>query len=279
MDITSILGVVIGLVLIVFVGIGPKALGNFWDPPSLAIVLGGAISAVIASYPLNRLKDIVQHIKILFQGKKFNTGQLIDMLVEMAQLARKNGLLALEEKANEIDDPFFKSGIMLIVDATEPEEVRTMLENELDLMSQRHDEGAGIYDKAAGYAPAFGMIGTLVGLINMLSNMDMSAGGSSSIGTDMGVALITTFYGCLFAHLIFSPIAKKLRIRNDEELLYKEIMIEGILSIQSGDNPKFLREKLLTYLGQKQRMKLGDSEGGGDGGEGKKEKKEKKKKK
>lgn len=180
-------------------------------------------------------------------------------------------------KTNELEDPFFKQGIMLIVDATEPEEVRSMLENELDLMSQRHDEGAGIYDKAAGYAPAFGMIGTLVGLINMLSNMDMSAGGSSSIGQDMGVALITTFYGCLFAHLIFSPIAKKLRIRNDEELLYKQIMIEGILSIQSGDNPKFLKEKLLTYLGQKERLKIADSEGGGEEESGKKKKGKKEK--
>lgn len=278
MDITSILGVVIGLVLIIFVGIGPKALGNFWDPPSLAIVLGGTISAIIASYPLSALKEVVKHIKILFQGKRYNTGQLIDTLVEMAQLARKNGLLALEEKANEIDDAFFKSGIMLIVDATEPEEVRTMLENEIDIMSQRHEEGVGIYEKAAGYAPAFGMIGTLVGLINMLANMDMSAGGSSSIGKDMGVALITTFYGCLFAHLIFSPIGKKLRIRNEEELLYKQIMIEGILAIQAGDNPKFLKEKLVTYLGQKQRAKVLDSEGGGEGEDAGKKKKEKKKK-
>lgn len=263
MDITSILGVVIGAVLIVFVGIGPKALGNFWDLPSLAIVLGGTIAAVVASYPLSMLKEMFKHTKILFQGKRYNTGALIETLVEMAQLARKNGLLALEEKANEIDDMFFKSGIMLIVDATEPEEVRSMLENEIDIMSQRHEEGIGIYEKASAYAPAFGMIGTLVGLVNMLQNMDMSAGGSSTIGQDMGVALITTFYGCVFAHLIFSPIAKKLRIRNEEELLYKQIMIEGILAIQSGDNPKFLKEKLVTYLGQKERGKILDSEGGG----------------
>lgn len=276
MDITSILGVVIGAVLIVFVGIGPKALGNFWDGPSMAIVLGGTLAAVIASYPLTMLKEVVKHAKILFQGKRYNTGELIDILVEMAQLARKNGLLALEEKANEIDDMFFRQGIMLIVDATEPEEVRSMLENELDIMSQRHEEGIGIYEKAAGYAPAFGMIGTLVGLVNMLKNMDMEAGGSSSIGQDMGVALITTFYGCVFAHLIFSPIAKKLRIRNEEELLYKQIMIEGILAIQSGDNPKFLKEKLVTYLGQKERAKILDSEGGESAEKPKKEKGKKK---
>lgn len=278
MDITSILGVVVGMVLIIFVGITPTKLGNFWDPGSLAIVLGGTVAAIIASYPLNVLKNIPKHFKILFQGKNYNTASLIDTLVEMAQLARKNGLLALEEKANEIDDMFFRQGIMLIVDATEPEEVRNLLENEVAMMDQRHDEGAGIYEKASSMAPAFGMIGTLVGLVNMLKGMDMdSSGGASNIGPDMAVALITTFYGCMFANLLFLPIGKKLRIRNEEELLYKQIMIEGILAIQSGDNPKFLKEKLVTFVAQKQRAKLLDQEGGGESSGGKKEKKSKKK--
>lgn len=130
MDITSILGLIIGAVLVVFVGITPAKLGNFWDPASVAIVVGGAISAVISSYPLNQLSRIPKQIALLFQGNRYNIGTLVDTLEEMAQLARKNGLLALEEKANEVDDPFFKQGIMLIVDATEPEEVRSMLENE-----------------------------------------------------------------------------------------------------------------------------------------------------
>jgi len=129
MDLTSIIGVVLGLVLIVFVGITPSLLGNFWDGASMAIVIGGTLSAVIASYPLSKLKDVPKHMKILLKGKRYNVGALIDTLVEMAQLARKNGLLALEEKANEIEDMFFRQGIMLIVDATEPEEVRDMLEN------------------------------------------------------------------------------------------------------------------------------------------------------
>lgn len=276
MDLTSIIGLVVGMVLIVFVGIGPKDLGAFWDPQSVAIVLGGTLAAVIASYPFGMLKEVVKHTKILFQGKRYNVQALIETLEEMAQIARKNGLLALEEKANEVDEPFFKQGIMLIVDATEPEEVRSMMENELDIMSQRHEESLGIYEKAAGYAPAFGMIGTLVGLVIMLNNMDPEQG-SSDIGPAMATALITTFYGCVLAHLLFSPIAKKLRIRNDEELLYKQIMIEGILAIQAGDNPKFLKEKLLTYMSQKERSKM--QEGGEGGSEQKPDKKEKKKKK
>ena len=258
MDITTILGIIIGAVLVVVVGITPAKLGNFWDPASLAIVVGGAISAVISSYPLGQLARIPKQLALLIQGNRYNIGTLIDTLEEMAQLARKNGLLALEEKANELDDPFFKQGIMLIVDATEPEEVRSLLENDVDAMAARHEESVGIYDKASAYSPAFGMIGTLVGLVNMLKGMNLDGDGAADIGPAMATALITTFYGCILANLIFSPIAKKLRIRNEEELLYKQIMIEGILAIQAGDNPKFLKEKLVTYVSQKQRQKILD---------------------
>ena len=252
MDITTILGIIISAVLIVFVGINPAKLGNFWDPPSLAIVVGGAICAVLASYPLKTLATIPKMMALVIQGNRYNIG-----------------LLALEEKANEIDDPFFKQGIMLIVDATEPEEVRALLENEVDAMSARHEEGINLFNKASAFSPAFGMIGTLVGLVNMLKEMDIDSGGASSIGPAMATALITTFYGCILANVLFSPFANKLTVRNEEELLYKQIMIEGILAIQSGDNPKFLKEKLVTYVAQKGREKLLDSAGGGkaDAGE------------
>lgn len=268
MDLTSLIGIVVGFALIIFVGIGPSKIMNFWDPASVAIVLGGTLAAIVASYPRRILKETGKHMKILFQGKRYNIPALIDVLVDMAQTARKSGLLSLEEKANEQEDMFFKQGIMLIVDATEPEEVREMMENELDAMSERHEQSLSIYEKGANYAPAFGMIGTLVGLVNMLMEMNLDDGGSSNIGYNMGVALITTFYGCIMAHLIFSPIARKLRIRNEEELLYKQIMIEGILAIQAGDNPKFLREKLLSYLCEEERIKITEN-----GEEGKKAKK------
>ncbi|MCI8640022.1 MAG: motility protein A [Coprococcus sp.] len=258
MDVTSIVGLVLAVVLIVFVGIGPSSLGNFWDPQSVAIVIGGAIAAIIASYPLNKLVTIPSHFKLLLQGNKYNMPALLDTLEEMAQLARKNGLLALEEKANEIDDSFFKQGIMLIVDATEPEEVRTLLENEVDTMDSRHHDAMNLYLKAAAFSPAFGMIGTLVGLINMLKGMDIDGGGASNIGPQMSVALVTTFYGCILANVIFNPIANKLAVRNEEELLYKQVIIEGVLAIQAGDNPKFLKEKLVTYVAQKKRAKMLD---------------------
>lgn len=264
MDLSTIIGIVLGFALIVW-GIKIPQLPNFWDPQSLALTLGGTVAAVVASFPFSQLKRMGSHFKILVQGGRYNYGALIEQMVEMAQLARQNGLLSLEEKANEIDDPFFKEGLMLVVDATEEEELRARLQNELDNMADRHDAGVAIYEKAAGYAPAFGMIGTLVGLVNMLKNMNMDEGGASDIGPAMATALITTFYGCVLAHLIFSPIGAKLKVRNDEELLYKQIMIEGILAIQAGDNPKFLREKLVTFVSQKERQKLLDSEGSSKG--------------
>ena len=274
MDLTTIIGIVAGLALIIFGGIGADKIPNFIDPNSMFIVFGGTLAAVVASFPWNTLKQTVKHFKVMVQGKRYDTEKLIDTLVDMAQVERKSGLLALEERAGELDDPFFKQGIMMIVDATEPEEVRTLLENELATTAERHDEMISVYEKASAFAPGFGMIGTLVGLVNMLMNMDPSEGGSSTIGTDMGTALITTFYGCVLAQLVFSPMAKKLSIRNNEEVVYKQIMIEGILAMQAGDNPKFLKEKLVTYLSTKERLKLLDEESGGT-----KVKKDKKKKK
>ena len=266
MDLSTIIGIVAGFALIVW-GIKFQNLGNFWDPQSLALTLGGTVAAVIASFPFNQLKKMGSHFKILLQGNRYNYGALIDQMVELAQLARQNGLLSLEEKANEIEDPFFKGGLMLVVDATDEDEIRARMQNELDSMAERHDAGVAIYEKASGYAPAFGMIGTLVGLVNMLKSMDLSSGSSSNLGVSMATALVTTFYGCILAHMVFGPIANNLRIRDSEEVLNKMIIVEGITCIQAGENPKMLREKLLTFVAQKQREKLANS-AGGSGGEG-----------
>lgn len=264
MDITLIIGWVLGIVLIIR-GIGISRIGNFVDVGSIVIVIGGTIAALIASFPFRVLKQIPKHFLIATSTKKYNAGKVIDVLVEMAGLARKNGLLVLEEKANEQKDPFLKQSIMLIVDAMDAEKIREMLEGQLGTMAERHDEEISFYEKGSAVAPAFGMIGTLVGLINMLKNMDPTSG-SSNIGADMSVALITTFYGCVVAHLFFSPLAKKLRIRNDEEMLYKQIIIEGVLSIQAGDNPRYLEEKLYSFLALHQQKKLKKGGKGGKGG-------------
>ena len=282
MNITYIIGVVAALLVFLLgcvlgINIGPKAgdlppvtftpgnLWNFFDAASIFIVIGCTFAIVVASFPASTLSSIPKHFGVMLNAAKFDPMKYIDQLVELAQTARKNGLLALEGKANEQEDPFFKMAIMLIVDANDPDKVRAILENDIECMSARHEDAASLYDKASSVAPAFGMVGTLVGLINMLAGMDPTSGGSN-LGKDMGTALITTLYGCILAHMLFGPIANNLRIRDSEEVLCKQIIVEGIMSIQSGENPKALREKLLTYVPQNQREGGGKS-GGKSGGE------------
>lgn len=262
MNITYIIGtcmsvffIVIGMMFKTVAGkinVVPGQMINFFDPSSIMIVVGCTLAVVVASFPAKMLKAMPKHFKIMLNTKKFDPNYYIDELTELAQVARKNGLLALEERANQQQDSFFKMAIMLIVDANDPDKVRSILNNDIEFMSARHDSVASMYEKASSVAPAFGMVGTLVGLINMLKGMDVSSG-SSSIGGDMGTALITTLYGCILAHMIFNPIASNLRTRDEEEVLCKLIVVEGIMSIQSGENPKFLKEKLLTFMAQKQR--------------------------
>ncbi|MCI9119956.1 MAG: motility protein A [Oscillibacter sp.] len=234
-------------------------LWNFFDAASIFITIGCTLFIVMASFPGSMLKNMPKHFKIILNNKLFDPKSYIDQLVELAQIARKNGLLSLEEKANEQSDPFFKQAIMLIVDANDQDKVRGILENDIECMSARHEDAAGMYDKASSVAPAFGMVGTLVGLINMLKSMSLDGDGSSSLGDSMGTALITTLYGCILAHMVFGPVAQLLRNRDSEEILCKQIIVEGVMAIQAGENPKALRERLLTYMSQKQREM-----GGGD---------------
>lgn len=224
------------------------------------------MATIIAGNPGKMVAKFPRHIGIIFNQKKFSPAAVIDEAVEFAQIARKSGLLALEERANQLDDPFFKKAIMLIVDGNDADKVREMLTSDIEQLSTRHDDVASMYEKASAAAPAFGMVGTLIGLINMLVNMDPESG-SSSIGKDMGVALITTFYGVLLANLIFNPIANNLRTRDEEECLCRQLVVEGVMAIQSGENPKFIREKLEGFLEQS-----ASGEGGGRKGRGKKKK-------
>lgn len=283
MNITYLIGLVLAIVFIVIGMLGgnpldPKItqLGNFFDPASIMITVGCTLAIVVASFPAKMLSSIPKHFATILNTKKFNPASYIDQLTELAQKARKDGLLSLEEMAGEQKDPFFKQAIMLIVDANDPDHVRAILENDIEQMSARHGATIAMYEKASSVAPAFGMVGTLVGLVNMLKNMsDLESGGASNLGTDMGTALITTLYGCILAHMFFGPIASHLSAQDEEEVLCKMIIVEGITGIQSGENPKFLRERLLTFVDQKQREKAGDGSGGGEGGEkkGKKGKK------
>ena len=241
----------------------PSQIMNFFDPASVFIVIGCTFAVLIASFPISALTAIPKHFAVLMNTKKYDPLAIIDELVELAQVARKNGLLALEEKGNQQTDPFFKQCIMLIVDNNDADQVKEIMMNDIEQGSARHEAVAGMYDKGSSVAPGFGMVGTLVGLINMLKAMDMESGEGGNLGPAMATALVTTLYGCVLAHMIFGPIAQQLRKRDEEEVLCKLIIVEGIMSIQAGANPKFLREKLMTFMESKQRS---EDDGGGKKG-------------
>lgn len=259
MDIGLIAGIIAGLGL-VFFGIvsGGAGIMDFVDPPSIAIVIGGGFAATFVNYPLNEMLGIGKIFSKALKNPEFNTGEIIDKVIELANVARREGLLALEEAVDEVNDEFLKKGVMLIVDGTDPEMVKNILETELSNMLDRHKRAAGLFDSLGTLMPAFGMVGTLIGLVAMLNSLD----DPSSIGPKMAVALLTTFYGSLFANLIWLPIAGKLGLKSDDESLVKQVMIEGLLSIQAGENPRIIEEKLKAFLSPTIRKSIGTQEEG-----------------
>lgn len=248
MDLATVVGIVSGIVLLLW-SIGPGNLVNFIDLPSVLITVGGTIAATLINYPMGRVLEVAKVVKNAFLGKEQDPADLIATMVQFAERARREGLLALEDAAAELPDPFLRKGMQLVVDATDPDLVKGILETELAFLEERHKQGAGIFEAMATVAPAFGMIGTLIGLILMMKNIS----DPSSIGPNMAIALLTTLYGALMANFLFLPIAGKLKVRSAEEVLMKEVIIEGILSIQSGDPPRLVQDKLRAFLAPKMR--------------------------
>jgi len=253
MDISTILGIVIGFGLVISAMSVGGGLGWFINLPSAMIVLGGTVGATLINYPMSDIIGVVKVAKNVFFQKEMKTEKVIKMLVDISKVSRRDGILALEDKAKDIKDPFFAKGIMLMVDGIEPASLSRILNTELDFISERHRLGAEIFTTMGSFAPAMGMVGTLIGLIKMLVQMD----DPSSIGPAMAIALITTFYGVVLANLIFLPAAGKLKTRSASEVLLKQLIISGILSVQSGDNPRLLEEKLHSFIspGKRKAMK------------------------
>jgi len=260
-DIASILGLVICFAMVIL-GIatsgGISTIGNFIDIPSVAITFGGAFSAILATYTLQEFLAGLKSFALIFKLPTVNTSEMIHKIIELSNIARKEGLLSLEEATTEMEDEFLKKGILLIVDGTDPELVRAIMETELMSIESRHKSKISFWENVGSMGPAWGMIGTLVGLVNMLQNMS----DPNSIGPSMATALITTLYGSLLANWICAPVAGKLKNNNELELMEKEIMIEGLLSIQAGENPRVIEEKLKSFLSPAERMT--ENEEGGD---------------
>ena len=264
MDIASLAGIILGVAMCIL-GIvssgGADAFGNFVDIPSVFVTIGGSISSVLSSHKLSDFISGLKSISLPFQEKVVDPSQVIKQIIDLSNIGRKEGLLALEEAANNIEDDFLKKGIMLVVDGTDPELVRGILETDLYCLQDRHSKVIGFWEKWAEMGPAWGMIGTLIGLVNMLKKLD----DPNAIGPNMAIALLTTLYGSLIANWLCNPIAAKLKANDAIEVVMREITIEGLLSIQAGENPRVIEEKLKSFLAPSARAALSeqpDSVGG-----------------
>ena len=244
MDIATVLGILsaTGLVLgAIFMGSG---LNVFINIPSLCIVVGGTIGVTLVAYPLKDFLSVIKVVQKAIFTKNISTTELISKFTDFANKTRKEGILALESEIKELKDEFFKKGVQLSINGLEPQQIQNILDTEIEFVRDRHKLGADIFTSMGTFAPAMGMIGTLIGLVQMLQSMD----DPSTIGPAMAVALLTTFYGSLMANICCMPIAGKLKTRSKEEMLTKEMTIQGIISLSNGDNPRILEQKLLAFL-------------------------------
>jgi chemotaxis protein MotA len=253
MNIATVLGLVIGFgALLASVVIEGGELVALFNLSGALIVFGGTLGAALVSFPLERVIVIPKLIARTLRGGSLQPEHAVTQLVELADKARRQGLLSLEEEEENITDPFMRKGIMLVVDGVDPSEVRHILETENHLMAQRHAQGYGVLEAMGGYAPTMGIIGTVMGLVHVLSNLE----DPSELGAAIAVAFIATLYGVASANLIWLPLASKLKQNSEEEVFLHNIMIEGILAIQAGDNPHIVRQKLEAYLSPGLREKM-----------------------
>ena len=267
MDLATLIGLVAAFLLMIFgmvfdaqnFAFNFAAVKAFIDVPSLLITFGGAFMATLAMS--DSPGDFVKSLKTFTLTMKkvpLNEEETIKSIIDLSNIARKEGLLALEEAAGSIEDDFMKKGVLLIVDGTDPELVRSIMETELSCIETRHKGNVGFWENLGSMGPAWGMIGTLIGLINMLGSLD----DVSTVGPSMAVALVTTFYGSVLANWICAPTAAKLKGTNDKEIQMKEVMVEGLLSIQAGENPRVIEEKLKSFLAPDARANFSTGEGG-----------------
>lgn len=261
MDLSTLAGLGLGLLLVALAMLKGGSFSDFINLTSLAITLGGTVAATLVYYPASRLRTLFPVLRKAFRSGEEDIDGLIGTLLGYAEAARKEGALALEPEAESASDPFLRKGLNLIVDGTDPEDVRAVLETDLAALEERHRQGAGLFETMAQFAPAFGLIGTLIGLIQMLKALD----DPSRIGPTMGAALLTTLYGVLLANLVLLPIAGKLKTRSAAEVFRKEIAIEGLLAVQAGDTPAMVALKLNGFLPPVQQASLNRRSGSGRG--------------
>ncbi len=258
MDIATVIGVLVCVALLVVSILSKSGLDIFFDPASLGLVLGGAVAATLMCFPLQRMLKLASIAKKVLFVKAVDSVQHVTTLVRLAEVARRDGILSLENHLADGEyDEFMVRGLRMAIDGQDPSVIQAAMEQEVETLLERHAIGKSVFETLGKYAPAFGMLGTIMGLIIMLQNMD----DPEALGPGMALALITTFYGSLFANVFFLPIADKLGTRSAEELSTKMLIIRGVMSIQSGDNPRIVQQKLLAFLDVKQRTRVEEGNG------------------
>lgn len=249
-DSLTLIGLVSGIGVLLWGMMSGSSLMIFWDLPSILITVGASFAALLIAYSMDDIKNMGKLLVESFKQKEVSSSAIISQFANLSKKARREGLLSLEDEIGEIEDEFLKKGLQMVVDGIEPETIREILELEIETMEARHAKGSSIYQTWGAYAPGYGMLGTLIGLIQMLTNLT----DSSTIAAGMGKALITTFYGSLLANLFCLPIATNLKLKSEIEVGAREMILEGILAIQSGVNPRIVEEKLITYLSPSERL-------------------------
>lgn len=258
-DLLTPIGITLGFLMLMF-GIlssgGASGVLSFLQLASVFIVIGGLVAGLLINFNLDQLKLTGQVIKQTFHTSERSLPSLIELFVRLSERARREGLLALENELDDVSDPFIKKGVLLAIDGIEPEMINDIMSAEITAMEERHRTGRAIIEKAGEYAPAWGMIGTLIGLVLMLNSLS----DPSTLGPNMAVALLTTLYGSVLSNLVFIPMAAKLEMKTNEEVFLKQIVIEGVIGVQSGQNPRILKEKLSAFLSTDTKKKGSDQE-------------------
>lgn len=266
MDKTSLIGLLLAIVAVgvgmVFKGVSPSVLIN---PAALLIILLGTIAAVVIAFPTSEIKKVPKLLGIIFKEQKTPTIQeLIPLFSDWAQVARKEGLLALEAKLADVEDPFLKSGLLMAVDGQNAEFIRDVMSEEIEAMEERHQGSATIFTQAGTYAPTLGVLGAVVGLIAALQDMS----NSDALGQAISAAFVATLMGIFTGYVLWHPFANKLKRKSKQEALVKQVMIEGVLSVLEGQAPKAIEQKLATYLPVSERRKLEAAVAGGESVDG-----------
>lgn len=256
-DILTPIGITLGFIIIMLAimsNSGASGFSSFLDLSSILIVIGGLFASLLINFKTEQLKLGGRALKESFNKKESRLSELIHLFIHLSERARREGILALESEIDEVDDPFIKKGMMLAVDGIEPEVIQDIMNAEITAMEERHYKGRILIEKCGDYAPAWGMIGTLVGLVLMLNKLQ----NPEELGPSMAVALLTTLYGTVMANLVFLPMANKLETKTEEEVFIRQIIIEGVIGVQSGQNPHILQEKLSAFLSDDDRQRFNE---------------------